>query len=183
MRQGSPGDLWGIGQQHPQARNAQIGNAEMAPARARWRGGRGVRSRPTRLLRTPFCCGVSLAHPWRVSGRSKRDLAAPASCRTRCSARARVRLRPISAHGRIWPTALCSGRAGPVLWPTKPAVPPQVARRPQMAPPAMKFLKRTNVRVNKFYFKWGKASIGRFWRFSRGSVATDGPTASRTCEN
>ena len=123
MRQGSPGDLRGIGQQHLQARNAQIGNAEMAPARARWRGGRGVRSRPTRQYMTPFCCGVSPAHPWRVSGRSKRDLAAPASCRTRCSAQARVRLRPISAHGRIWPTALCSGRAVPVLWPMKPTVP------------------------------------------------------------
>ena len=32
------GDLPGIGQQHPQALNALIGNAEMAPARVQWRG-------------------------------------------------------------------------------------------------------------------------------------------------
>ena len=50
-------------------------------------------------------------------------------------------------------------------------------------PTRHEILKRTNVRVNKFYFKWGKASIGRFWRFSRGYVSTGGPTASRTCEN
>ena len=31
------GDLRGIGPQHPQALNAQIGNAEMVPARVQWR--------------------------------------------------------------------------------------------------------------------------------------------------
>ena len=30
------GDLRGIGPQHPQALNAQIGNAKMAPARVQW---------------------------------------------------------------------------------------------------------------------------------------------------
>ena len=30
------GDLRGIGPQHPQALNALIGNAEMAPARVQW---------------------------------------------------------------------------------------------------------------------------------------------------
>ena len=47
------GGLRGIGPQHPQALNAQIGNAEMAPARVQWRGG-GVRNRPNKAVNDAF---------------------------------------------------------------------------------------------------------------------------------
>ena len=52
------GDLRGIGPQHPQALNAQIGNAEMAPARVQWRGvgwgGVGVRNRPNKAVNDAY---------------------------------------------------------------------------------------------------------------------------------